>query len=111
MADGTNPDFYALLGIPRTATQQEIKIAFHKLAHQFHATGKPRNIEDVEEMRALATAYRVLSDSKRRERYDQFGDSNIGDEANVLRFEVARSDESLSSFDELYLNWIDGTFD
>jgi len=67
------PDFYGVLGVSRNATSPEIKDAFQKLASVFHAAGKPKNIDDVEEIRRYATAYRVLSDPKKRQYYDRTG--------------------------------------
>lgn len=66
-------DYYEIFGVARTATAEEIKGAFEKLAADFRAGGKPRNIEDVEEIRAIATAYRVLSDTEKRRSYDRLG--------------------------------------
>jgi DnaJ-class molecular chaperone len=73
----TKPDYYELLGIARTATEQEIKSAFVKLATEYQAKGKPENIEAVEHFRAIARAYRILSDADQRRRYDQFGENGI----------------------------------
>lgn len=67
------PDYYGVLGVGRKATTPEVRAAFQKLASAFHAEGKPRNIDDVEEIRRYATAYRVLSDAKKREYYDRTG--------------------------------------
>jgi molecular chaperone DnaJ len=69
----TKPDYYGVLGVSRQATAPEIRAAFQKLATAFHAEGKPKNIDDVEEIRKYATAYRVLSDAKKREYYDRTG--------------------------------------
>jgi molecular chaperone DnaJ len=77
-------DLYGILGVSRAASEQEIRSAFEKLASEFHASGKPRNIDDVEEIRGIATAYRVLSDAGKRRRYDQVGHQCIGDENNKL---------------------------
>ena len=92
-------DYYQVLGVPRTATVEQIRTAFEKLAGAFRAAGKPCNIGDVEEIRAVATAYRVLSDTRKRKRYDQFAHLSIGDEHNTL---VGRPDK----LDEL-LAWIE----
>lgn len=67
------PDYYGVLGVSRQATAPEIQAAFQKLATAFHAEGKPKNIDDVEEIRKYATAYRVLSDAKKRTYYDRTG--------------------------------------
>ncbi|KAG7239101.1 hypothetical protein INR49_026642 [Caranx melampygus] len=65
-------DYYDLLGVPRDATDHQIKKAFHKLALKYHPD---RNKEpDAEnKFREIAEAYETLSDDKRRREYDQFG--------------------------------------
>ena len=68
------PDYYQVLNVDRTATQQEIKSAFEQLTTEFHAAGKPKNIDDVEWLRTVARAYRVLSDGELRKHYDRTGD-------------------------------------
>jgi molecular chaperone DnaJ len=67
------PDYYQILGVVRTATEQEIKEAFQKLAAEFHAAGKPANADEVEEIRKIVTAYRVLADPAKRQEYDRYG--------------------------------------
>ena len=67
------PGCYETLGVPRTATPQEITGAFQKLAAEFHAAGKPANAAEVEDIRRLVAAYRVLADPEKRQEYDQYG--------------------------------------
>ena len=65
-----NKDYYQTLGVPRTASQDEIKKAYRKLAHEHHPdkkTGDESKFKEVNE------AYQVLSDSKKRSNYDNFG--------------------------------------
>lgn len=63
-------DYYQILGVPRTASQEEVKKAYRKLAHQHHpdkGTGDEAKFKEVNE------AYQVLSDPKKRSNYDNFG--------------------------------------
>ncbi len=65
-------DFYTILGIPRSASQDEIKKAYRKLAHQHHPDKQGGNEAKFKE---INEAYQVLSDPKKRSQYDQFGPS------------------------------------
>lgn len=63
-------DYYAILGVSKTATEDEIKKAFRKLAHQYHPDKQGGNEEKFKEVNE---AYQVLSDADKRKKYDQFG--------------------------------------
>lgn len=63
-------DFYQTLGVPRTATPDDIKKAYRKLAHQYHPDKQGGNEEKFKEVNE---AYQVLSDPKKRSSYDNFG--------------------------------------
>jgi len=63
-------DYYKLLGISKTATEDEIKKAFRKLAHQHHPDKKGGNEAKFKE---INEAYQVLSNADKRKQYDQFG--------------------------------------
>ncbi len=66
-------DYYEILGVQRTASVEEIKKAYRKLALQYHPDRNPGNKEAEENFKEAAEAYEVLSDSTKRQRYDQFG--------------------------------------
>lgn len=68
----STPDYYQTLGVPRTATADEIKKAFRKLARKHH----PDAGGDEAKFKELNEAYEVLSDDKKRELYDQYGTAN-----------------------------------
>jgi len=68
-----NKDLYEVLGVARTASQDEIKTAFRKLARQYHPDLNPNNPEAEERFKEINEAYTVLSDEQNRARYDQYG--------------------------------------
>jgi molecular chaperone DnaJ len=66
-------DYYELLGVPRKASAKEIRTAFRKLARKYHPDLNPGDKSSEEKFKQLQEAYDVLSDSKKRQMYDQYG--------------------------------------
>ena len=67
-------DYYEVLGISKTATDDELKKAFRKLAKQYHPDANPDNKEEAEKkFKEINEAYETLSDPQKRKMYDQFG--------------------------------------
>lgn len=64
-------DYYATLGVPREASDQEIKRAFRRIARESHPDANPGDAEAAERFREAAEAYEVLSDPQRRAAYDR----------------------------------------
>lgn len=65
-----NKDYYEILGVPKTSSKDEIKKAFHKLAHKYHPD---KNKGDDAKFKEVNEAYQVLSDDQKRAQYDRFG--------------------------------------
>ena len=66
-------DYYSLLGVSRSATEDELKKAYRKLAMQFHPDKNPGDKKSEEKFKEISEAYAVLSDADKRRMYDQFG--------------------------------------
>ncbi len=74
-------EYYEVLGVSRTATKDEIKKAYRKLALQFHPDKNPDNKDAEEHFKEVNEAYEVLSNDDKRRRYDQFGHAGVGSSA------------------------------
>jgi curved DNA-binding protein len=66
-------DYYATLGVPKTASQAEIKKAFRKLARDFHPDKNPGDKAAEKKFKDVNEAHAVLSDKEKRQRYDTLG--------------------------------------
>ena len=69
-------DLYAVLGVQKTATQDEIKSAYRKLAVKYHPDKNPGNKEAEEKFKKISAAYDVLSDETKRRQYDSYGSTS-----------------------------------
>lgn len=67
-------DYYGVLGVSKTASEDEIKRAFRKKAHSHH----PDKGGDAEEFKKINEAYQVLSDKGKRQQYDAYGSAGVG---------------------------------
>src|SRR3954463_21316 len=66
-------DYYEILGVSRTAKEEEIKKSYRKLARKYHPDLNPNNKQSEEKFKEIQEAYEVLSDAEKRRKYDQLG--------------------------------------
>src|SRR3569833_3650516 len=66
-------DYYGVLGVKKTATQEDIRKAFRKLARKYHPDVNPGDKKAEEKLKELSEANDILSDEKKRKVYDQLG--------------------------------------
>jgi molecular chaperone DnaJ len=83
LATQAKRDYYEILGVGRTAVDQEIKSAYRKLAMQYHPDRNPGNPEAEDKFKEASEAYGVLIDSEKRARYDQFGHAGLSNGAGA----------------------------
>src|SRR5918911_2188510 len=76
-------DYYEILGVSRTATDQEIKSAYRRLAVKFHPDKNPGDATAEESFKEAAEAYSILSDPEQRRRYDRFGHAGVSSGAGA----------------------------
>src|SRR5687768_16685783 len=105
----TQRDYYEVLGVERSATLEDIKRAYRKLAMKHHPDRNPGDKEAEAKFKECAEAFEVLTDADKRQRYDRFGHAGLrgtgmhdfsrmdpGDIASI--FEEMLGDMGFSSF-------------
>lgn len=86
-------DYYEVLGIPKDADQDAIKSSYRKLALKYHPDRNPGDKEAEDLFKETAEAYEVLSDSQKRQLYDQYGHAGLGG---------AGAGQGFSSFEDIF---------
>ncbi len=97
-------DYYEVLGVSKSATDQELKKAYRKLAIKYHPDKNPDNKEAEEKFKEAAEAYEVLSNADKRARYDRFGHQGVGGAAGGGGFsgQGMSMDDIFSQFGDIF---------
>ena len=97
-------DYYEVLGVGKTATADEIKKAYRKMAVKYHPDKNPGDKAAEEKFKEAAEAYEVLSDPQKRQRYDQFGHAGMGG-ASGFGGGGMNMEDIFSQFGDLFSEW------
>ena len=91
-------DLYEILGLDNTATAEEIKRAYRKIAMKYHPDKNPGNKEAEQQFKKSAEAYSVLSNEHKRAQYDQFGHAGVGIDRKSTRLNSSHKPISYAVF-------------
>lgn len=95
-------DYYEILGVGRSATSEEIKKSYRKLALQYHPDKNPGDKAAEEKFKEAAEAYEVLSDSDKRARYDRYGHAGVDNSGGGGFREGMTMDDIFSQFGDIF---------
>lgn len=95
-------DYYEILGVSRTASQDEIKKSYRKLALKYHPDKNPDDKEAEEKFKEAADAYSILSDPQKRNKYDQFGHSAFNGQGSGFGPGGMSMEDIFSSFGDIF---------
>ena len=104
-------DFYQILGVAKSATADEIKKAYRKVAMQYHPDRNPGDKAAEEKFKEAAEAYEILSDADKRAQYDRYGHAGVGNGARGYGGSGNMNmDDIFSQFGDIFGDDIFGSF-
>ncbi|MEQ9468695.1 MAG: molecular chaperone DnaJ [Ekhidna sp.] len=95
-------DYYEILGVERSATKEELKKAYRKIAIKYHPDKNPDDKEAEEKFKEAAEAYEVLSNDEKRQRYDRFGHQGVGGAGGGFSGGSMNMDDIFSQFGDIF---------
>ena len=102
----TPRDYYEILGLPRSASEDDIKKAYRKLALKYHPDKNPDAAAAEKKFKECAEAYEVLSDSEKRQTYDRFGAAGLKNQG-FEGFQQSSADDIFSHFSDVFSEFFD----
>src|SRR6476660_5769136 len=103
-------DYYEILGVSKSATADEIKKSYRKVAMQFHPDRNPGDKTAEEKFKEAAEAYEVLSDADKRSRYDRYGHQALTPGMGGLHGSNVNMEDIFSQFGDIFGDDIFGSF-
>ncbi len=96
----TQRDYYEILCVERTASDDEISMAYRKMAIQYHPDKNPGDEEAIVKFKEAAEAFEILNDPEKRSRYDQFGHAGVNGQAGGHGFSDV--EDIFSAFGDMF---------
>ena len=103
-------DYYEVLSVSRSATADELKKAYRKVAMQHHPDRNPGDKAAEEKFKEAAEAYEVLSDPQKKSQYDRFGHAGVGNNRGGGFGGGMNMDDIFSQFGDVFGDDIFGSF-
>ena len=103
-------DFYEILGVSKSASQDEIKKAYRKVAMQYHPDRNPGDKSAEEKFKEAAEAYEILSDSDKKTQYDRYGHAGLSGNGRGFAGGGMNMEDIFSQFGDVFGDDLFGSF-